>query len=109
MKHHITDRWWCDTGSDADSGENDAVGDAAFLGRNPPRDKLIGCRIDNGFTRAQEESNRNEKEQRCSHLRWHDGGQGGENSPPDGAGSEHAPGTKLVAEPASGGLKERVP
>lgn len=62
MKHHITDGWRSDTGADADSGENDAVGDSALLGRNPPGDKLIGSGIDDGFTGTQQEPNRDEKE-----------------------------------------------
>ncbi len=49
-QHNVSDERWRKSGANADTGEDEAVGESTFRAGDPPRDELIGCGVHDGFS-----------------------------------------------------------
>src|SRR6184192_2593789 len=107
-QHDEGNKWRSDASADADSGENDAVGHAAFVTGYPARDKLIRCRINDGFTRAKEKTDHGQDHHRIGKGMSDRCRKRGEDTPPQNSRGKHTPWTETVGEPSGRSLAQRV-
>ena len=104
----LGDQNWSNACSHADAGENQTIGDSPLRRWNPPRNELIGSRINDRFAGAKKKSHCRKQKYGEGDFCRNEGGQGGKDSPPQNSRREHPPRAEPVGEPSAGRLKKRV-
>ncbi len=99
---------WGKAGSDTNSTEDDAVGFSAFADWKPTFDELTRCRIHCRFACAECKANEHENHDRTAQPGRHEGGEYGEESPPEDGERQHHARSKFVNEKSGGDLKGGV-
>ena len=92
----------------ADTSEDETVDKAALLHGYPARDKLVCRGIDDRFTRAEGEPNRDQQRDGVRNARWKHCCESGCNTPPHYPDGENAPRPEARREPSCWKLKAGV-
>src|SRR5207249_4252450 len=101
-------QWRCDSRPKAHAGKNNAVGNPSLSCRDPSRHKLVGGRINDGFTDAQQKANGHEQGQRPPETNGNNGGQSRKYAPPYNRCRQHAARSEPISDEAAGRLEYGV-
>src|SRR5207237_4465985 len=93
-----------DTCSGSDAGEDDPIGGAPLLSRNPTGEEPVAAGIHDRLADAQEKSNPDQNRQGLSHAVGDAGGERRKDAPPDGRNPQRSPRSDALGKPFGGRL-----